>query len=406
MSRRQIVIYDNQSGLVLKSLFGGLITKRTQILKYVNSIPLSRIAFYYEHDDVNVIPGSDRVIKLFQGHTPILCDSRGVSKSVYNLIQKRQLAISKASVLKVDLRFGMGDQVTGLEALLAFSKLYPEKKIIAGIHPVFKNVVNYLTPHPILSDQGNSDLPQNSFYVNLNREIMLWDPRGGLHGLACLYGTELGIEEVQESVSLSIPFPIQQEWALKAGVNLLEKKRPLLGIHIHCNSRSTASWNLTPAMQLASLWHDATNGDVFAIGDPSNFILGDPLIFTTIWPCDWLSTASILQSLDLLVCVDSGPMHLGRSAKINQLIIWGGSGPADILGRHPTQFDIRAEIDCIDNICAGCPKGTNDCINLISSDIVWDRIQSLFPHLLKSIPFKKEIPWKTTYGTSSIIAAK
>ena len=395
MSRRQIVFYDNQTRLVLKSVPGGTITKRTQILKYVPDLPLDRISFYYEDEDINVIPGIDRVLALFHGHTPFLCDPSGASKALYSLIKKRHEAISLVNSLKVDLRYGMGDQVTGLEALLEFSILYPQKKIYAGINPHFANIVPYLTPHPPLVLHGTKDLPPETYYVNLNRDIKLWDPRGGLQGLACLYGTEIGIEDVRQSVRLAMPPDDQQLWATRAGININDKHRPIIGIHIQCNSRSTASWKLQPALDLATLWHNKTNGDVFLVGDPAKWIARDPWTFTTSWPCDWASTAAVLLSLDLLVCVDSGPMHLGRAAGINQLIIWGGSGPGDILGRAPCLIDIRADINCINNICAGCPKGTNDCINLISSEMVWTRIQTLFPHLLNPHPINLGL-----FGTS------
>jgi ADP-heptose:LPS heptosyltransferase len=129
---------------------------------------------------------------------------------------------------------------------------------------------------------------------------------------------------------------------------------------------------------LASFWHKQTGGDVFLIGDPSFWRIQNPYLLSTQKGSDWLSTASILLTSELFIGIDSGPMHLARAAAIPSFIIWGGSGPQDILGRSPNNFDIRANLPCIENLCAACIHGKPLCMQMIGPEIVWDKVLKYF----------------------------
>lgn len=392
MPRRLIVFYHKPTGKVLTVSLGGLIKTRTQIYRYLPTCNLPDIGFYYEFDDAQVIPGSDLVLFLHNGLPPYLCDSTGKPKAIYITIERNRKKILAAGKIKVDFEYGMGDQVMQLEVYKAFLKVMPEIEFLAGVDPVYQNIYPYLSPRPQLAPWGKSPAYSKYLRLELNHQHILWDPRCGTYGKACLFGAELGLDEVREEIEFRIPPPERVLWAAKAGIDLKKIIRPLLGIHIHCNSRGTANWLLQEAIALSAYWHNETGGDVIFLGDQKKFLYSAPGILYHSFPCDWASTGAIILSLDLFVGVDSGPMHLARAGKINQIVIWGGSGPQNICGREPQWFDIMGDVDCVDQICASCPKGRPLCIELTTGQRVWERILSnwekIFPQQTKKGSFK------------------
>jgi ADP-heptose:LPS heptosyltransferase len=371
MPRRQIVFYHKPTGRVLKTSFGGSITKRTQILRYLPSSNLRDVGFYYEFDDAEVIPGSDLVLFLHNGLPPYLCDSQSRPKAIFITIERNKKMILRAGKIKVDFEYGMGDQVMQLEVYKAFLKEMPEIEFIAGVDPVYQNIFPYLSPKPTLAPWGRSSAYPGFLRIELNHQHILWDPRCGTYGKSCLFGAELGLNEVREEIEFRIPSPEREILAAQAGIDLDKIKRPFLGIHIHCNSRMTANWPLQEAIALSDIWHNETGGDVVFLGNEKKILHYSPGILYHSFPCDWASTGAIILSLDLFVGVDSGPMHLARAGKINQIVIWGGSGPQNICGREPQWFDIMGEVDCVDQICCSCPRGRPLCIELTTAQRVW-----------------------------------
>lgn len=366
---------------------GGLITTRTQILRYLPSANIREIGFYYEFDDTEVIPGSDLVLFLHNGLPPYLCDFKSRPKAIFITIDRNRKIILAAGRIKVDFEYGMGDQIMQLEVYKAFLKEMPNIEFIAGVDPIYKNIYPYLSPSPRLAPWGRS--PEYSKYLRLelNHQHVLWDPRCGTYGKACLFGAELGLEEVREEITFDIPPPERMTWASSAGVDLTKIIRPLLGIHIHCNSRGTANWPLKEAIILSAHWHNETGGNVIFLGDEKKFLHYAPGILYHSFPCDWASTGAIILSLDLFVGVDSGPMHLARAGRVKQVVIWGGSGPQNICGRDPQWYDVLGEVDCVNQICASCPKGRPLCIELTTGQRVWKVILSnwekIFPEQKK-----------------------
>jgi ADP-heptose:LPS heptosyltransferase len=210
----------------------------------------------------------------------------------------------------------------------------------------------------------------------MNHQHILWDPRGGTFGKACLFGAELGLDEVHESIDFQMPPAAILSWALKSSIDLTQIQYPLLSIHIHCNSRVTSNWPLSHALNLAHLWHKNTGGSVIFLGDPKRFQFFARWAYYQSFPCDWASTGAIILASSLFVGVDSGPMHLARAAKLNQVFIWGGSGPRDILGRQPQWNDAIGKVPCVDQICCSCPQGRPRCIDETTAADIWKIIES------------------------------
>lgn len=376
MSRRQLVFYNKSNGLVLKTASGGSITKRSQISNYLPTIPTPLVGFYYEHDDAEILPNKDLVLFLHNGLPPYLCDSNRIPKTIHRNIERNRRIVLNQKKIKTDFEYGMGDQIMQLEVYKKFTKELPNIDLIAGVDPIYKNIYTYLSPKPRLVPWGHIPEFSDYFRFELNHNHILWDPRGGTFGKACLFGAELGLPEVHEQIEFKMSPQEILSWSAMAGVNFTKTPSPILGIHIHCNSRVTSNWPLPHAITLADLWHKKTNGSVIFLGDPKRIPFAAPWAFFQSFPCDWASTGAIIQNLNLLVAVDSGPMHLGRAAQINQIFLWGGSGPMDILGRHPQWNDAIGKIECANSICATCPTGNPRCINDTTAYDIWKIIDS------------------------------
>jgi hypothetical protein len=361
---------------VITTAIGGSISQRKQIHKYIPGADISKVGFYYEQDDVEVKPGSDLVLFLHNGLPPFLCDYQRRPKTILKNIIRNRLIVQGRGHIKLDFEFGMGDQVMQLEVYKKFIKEMPDIEVVAGIDPVYKNIYPYLFPKPTLAPWGMLPEYKGFYRFEMNHNHCLWDPRGGLYGKACLFGSEIGLDEVHENIDFIMSPEDIYSWALAGGIDLKKIKPPILGIHIHCNSRVTSNWPLHHAISLAQIWHTETQGDVVLIGDPQKFLFCAPWVHYQTFPCDWASTGAIIQALNLFVAVDSGPMHLGRACKANQIMIWGGSGPRDILGRPPQWNDALGKVDCVDSICCSCPKGNPICINNTSAQDIWKIITS------------------------------
>jgi len=391
MPRRLIVIYNRLTGKVLKTVQGGLITQRRQLLNHVQNEPLNTLAFYYEEEGADIDKQNDTVRKLVHGQPPTLCDIHGKPKLFELFIRNRKQAIANSTHLKVDFEGGMGDQVMELEAVKELRKQRPDLRITIGIHSNYWNIAPFLEHHGDYAHHGRPSTHNRGYYYVTNRTEYITDPRGGYYGKASLYGASIGLDRVKEKIRFEMPYPEILLWAKRGNVEIDQRRRPILGIHIRSGSGGAKSWNTEPAQVLAAIWHTKTGGDVFLCGDPANFSLREPWAFTLPNRCDWASVGAVILTLSLLVCIDSGPMHLARSASIPSVVLWGGTGPKDILGRDKTETDLRANIDCIENICYSCPRGDSLCMRAITPQHVWEVIEKIFPQLLKDASERSEL---------------
>jgi len=382
VANRLLVIYHLETRQVLATIEGGAITKRAQLLNHVKGHPLSTLAFYYEEEGASIDKIKDRVIQLVHGAPPVLCDATRYPKTFPLFIASRRAALERCTHIKVDFEGGMGDQVMELEAVKQLKAARPDLNIAIGMRHPFRNIAPILESHGTISDPGHPHADTSLYgYVNTSTQYIS-DPRGALYGKASLYGGSMGLDRVQQSISFSMPSDRQEYWAARAGVHLQKIKHPLLGIHIRSGSGGAKSWNHENAEALAAKWHNDTGGDIYLCGATSDFSMTSPFSITLPNGSDWASVGALILALDILVCIDSGPMHLARSGGIPHIILWGGTGPGDILGREAQSHDLRASLPCIDNICYSCPRGNALCMKAITPDHVWAAITNLYPDSL------------------------
>lgn len=90
---------------------------------------------------------------------------------------------------------------------------------------------------------------------------------------------------------------------------------------------------------------------------------------------DVVQLASIMSMCDLVVCNDSGPMHLASAVNTPVVAIFGSTDPA-LSGPLGTGVIIRAKADCSPCFRRTCPTGLK-CMNLISPDMVLAGVRQL-----------------------------
>lgn len=388
------VIYQKSTGKILNLVPSGNVTHRKHLLRYVSGYPLNQLAFYYEEQEAPIDPLRDSVKTLVYGTPPVLCDPEGNPKVFPIHIAAQWAQIKVAHSLKIDFEGGMGDQILQLQAVKQLRLALPNLPIEIGIRAGFMQILPYLDHHGEITHNGRP-APRMGYHFYVNQHTsFISDPRGGLFGKASLYGANLGLHRVDQFIKLQIPYSDSALWITKAGIDPDTIRRPILGIHIRSGSGGAKSWNHERALALADRWHAATDGTTYLIGNPKDYGNQHPHTFTTPYASNWMTAASWITRLAAMVAIDSGPMHLALAAGIPTIILWGGTGPDNILGRLQSPVDIRAHLPCIDNICYACPHGNALCMKAITPQQAWSALAENFPEVLnnKLAPFYTSAP--------------
>ena len=378
-----LVVFNQVTGYILAVRQGGIIRKRKQLLKYAPKADLSELSFYYEESNTPIVIGEDKVSRISRNQAPLLIDKFDTPKAFLQFIKNRREMVKGATSVVIEVEWGMGDQIMAGEAARALQEEYPELKIYLAANVAYHEILKYVSPLPELIRPSFRHPDPKSVRIGLNPTHKLWDPRGPPFGKSSFYGAHLGLEKVDQRVNFCMPGHDIIELAKKAGVNLFEIHRPLLGLHVISNSRLASQWDTGRAMEVAKKWNDETGGDVFLIGDSAFWPAYPKYCFTIDYKSNWVTTGALILALDLFVGIDSGPMHLARAGDIPSIILWGGSGPLDILGREETEIDLRADLPCINNLCAACVLPTAACMEMIEAKHVWAAIEKNWPEVVE-----------------------
>ena len=376
----QTIIYHKPTGRILTTLNSKYIRHRRDLIQYAESLPLGDIAFFYEPEPIDISTAEDRIKQIAHGSPPVVVSPSGEVKSFTAWSAHRRKQISSAHDILWRFEGGMGDQVLQAEAALEFFEVYKEKSLTITVKPSFfetvKNIIGLDSIHP-----QNQAFPRAQFQVTIEgAPPYISDPRGHLYGKACLYGATLGLNYVRKKATFK-PLPDHAAIAFKRlGVNPEQNTRPKIGIHIRSGSGNAKSWKTDPAQKVAQRFITDQDAIAFLIGYQGDWQIQNPSAFRVDGSFPWVQTAAIIQALDILIAVDSGPMHLARALNTPHLILWGGTTPRDILGREPEPHDFRLPLPCIDDICYDCPQHTTRCMNLIDPDDVYTRAMEVIKH--------------------------
>lgn len=374
----QCIIYHKPSGKILSALPNKYIRHRSELIPYSQAHPLQEVGFFYEHPETHVDHLNDRIKQITSGSPPQVFSSLGSPKSFTAFLNSREYKLSQANTIITLFEGGMGDQVLQTEAVLQFQKNFPHKTIFPSVyeryHPIIQNMAGL--NHVLNRSQPQTKIKPDAIVDNHTQYIS--DPRGMLYGKASLYGASLGLHKVTQKASLKIPLEDRFAFLDSLALPLENYSHPFLGLHIRSGSGHAKSWNTEPAELLARLVIQKFASTVFLFGDQKDWQIHHEKAIRIGPPLSWYQTACAISALNLLVCIDSGPMHLARSLGIPHLILWGGTSFRDILGRNQEPHDLIDREECGDRICYNCPKGIPRCMKAHDVSKIFSMVEGIF----------------------------
>lgn len=359
----QTILWHKPTGKIISVLQNKYIGRRSDLQHLAPDHPVKEVAFFYEHQPIDISALEDRVKQIVSGNPPVVISPEGVVKSFAVWAHHRRMQIASAVDILCHFEGGMGDQIMQAEALHQFYEIFPDKRLTVTValpyYPVVKNIQGLDLVFP---RTGHAVTRSPDFVLDMHTPYIS-DPRGGLFGKASLYGASLGLKSVHQKVVLTIPPGTIKLFDPPGVAQALKAPALKIGIHIRSGSGHGKSWNTEPAERLASLFIKSHEASLFLFGKSNDWQMNDPHAIKITENIPWIQTAAIIEKLDLLYCIDSGPMHLARVLGTKHIILWGGTSYRDILGRERENHDIRLDLPCIEQLCYDCPKGIPICMN-------------------------------------------
>ena len=87
-----------------------------------------------------------------------------------------------------------------------------------------------------------------------------------------------------------------------------------------------------------------------------------------------LETAALMKAATLLLCPDTGPLHIAAAVGLPTLSLWGPTRPAIYGPLHGQNFFIETPHPCAPCCKTRCPLGTNACMKAIEAQDVARRL--------------------------------
>lgn len=370
MPDSRTIIYDNLTRNIISVLPNIYIRSRAHLHSLAPTHPLVSLAFFYEPAEFPISVSKDHIKQIAAGTPPTIFSPAGHCKSFAAFLGRRRRQIHAAKTIYCTFEGGMGDQILQAAAACLFARIWLDKALYVFVRPQYYAVMQrYVGINNLFLSSGTYDLPAPDLSVDMHTQYIS-DPRGALFGKASLYGASLGLARVPLSPSLSFSNYNPSATIALLGHDPRNNLTPKIGFHIRSASGSAKSWNTEPAQRLALLLSNHCNSHSYFIGSRSDWSLSSPNISFVDFNFSWDQTAWLISQLDLLICIDSGPMHLANALSIPSIILWGGTTFRDILGRDRLPSDIYLDLPCPIKLCYDCPNGLVSCMTKITPEVV------------------------------------
>ncbi len=105
--------------------------------------------------------------------------------------------------------------------------------------------------------------------------------------------------------------------------------------------------------------------------------LGNPGIYNLCGATDLLDAIALLSCANLVISNDSGLMHLSAALNRPMIAIFGSSSPEFTPPLSDKAVVMKLDIECSPCFKRTCPLGHFNCMNQLTPDIVWTRIQQI-----------------------------
>jgi len=375
--RKIIVIYEKSSGKVKGVKMTGDIHRRRELSEACGGIPHGELGFTREPRGVEIDIENDTCKCVIKGEPLMLFGKDGLAKFQKVVIKEAREEIKKSEGIFIDPRSGLGDWILGAECAAGARELYQGKRVIIGGAAKYKELYDHLEAKFEWGGAWGDGAKFKGIYYVDQRVGYQFDPRGGNFGHVAKYGVYLGAEELKGRIKLIWGYGEREEYLKEIGTTERVMNRPILGIHIKSASSHTRSWNKKSANEVAEKWLSEYGGSVIFFAE-KNKGEGYPERIWNIEPgIREIKLAAIIRECNILVCIDSGPLHLGRIQGVKEICLWGGTRPGIVLGRDIGENDIIGEGGCGYKGCHSCDKPKALCMEAIKVTDVWEKIKGV-----------------------------
>ncbi|MCX7724363.1 MAG: lipopolysaccharide heptosyltransferase II [Thermodesulfovibrio sp.] len=181
------------------------------------------------------------------------------------------------------------------------------------------------------------------------------------------------------------------EERISARVELKNLKRPILAISPGAKYGDTKRWDAQKFIEISKRFA-TEHGSVIFFGSPGEDLeikneIENLGIYNFIGKTSLKDLICLLSECDLLLCNDSGIMHLGYALGVPLVAIFGSTSP-ELTG--PPKFAgkvIRAQVDCSPCFKSRCSD--IKCMKSIEVDDVWNVLNEIIP-LKKAVFFDRD----------------
>jgi heptosyltransferase-2 len=185
--------------------------------------------------------------------------------------------------------------------------------------------------------------------------------------------------------SLTLDYPWinpSLEKRLSARKELKNLKKPLLAVAPGAKYGSTKKWGTENFTEIAKRFTEEYGSVIVLGGEGEGLKVDMPDVYDFTGKTSLSELISFISECDLLLCNDSGIMHLGYATGVPLVAIFGSTSP-ELTG--PPRFAgrvIKASVECSPCFKNSCPDIR--CMKSIKVEEVWDALK-------KSIPSRKAV---------------
>lgn len=370
MAQYQTVIYDVPSGTIVKVLANTYIPSRPRLASLGGRAHWRDLSFLYFHHEMPLDPSVLKVRRLSPNTPASIVSHDGIPLDFKAIIHDRRSSLAAGVNCLVEFEGGMGDQLMEAAAVMTAMATYKSSSFFIKAAPQYVEILRRIPGiPPVNSSYVGHASDQFSYHVSNHTQYMV-DPRGGHHGKASLYGAWLGLDRVSKVSKIKCSkTDYASESAFLQGLPLKDHRLNFL-----CQFRSGSghgkSWHHQKVIRLAELLHQSFDCNVFVVGSPKEIPSGAPHIVDLTGRTNWWQTCLLESKMNLVVCIDSGVMHLARSLGVPYIALWGGTNAQVILGENESSHDIRLNLPCRDLVCYDCQHSSNACMEKITPEMV------------------------------------
>lgn len=380
-STYQTVIFHKPTGAILMVQPNLYISSKAHLARLVHRPKWDNLGFIYFPYDLVIDLGEHFIRSLSSNFPPSLVTKSGVPIEFDLIIHERRAALNKGVSCLVEFEGGMGDQLMEAAAVMTAIKRYPGSSFAIQAQDKYLEILRRIPGIPrVESSYVGQDRKAFSFTVS-NHTSYISDPRGGSFGKASLYGAWLGLDRVSKVVNIKLPASSFLEEAAFFSRFSLDGHKPNILCQFRSGSGHGKSWQAEKVLKLSALFNASGDGNFFVVGSPNEISADSSGIINLTGSSTWWQTCLLISRIDLVVCIDSGVLHLARSLGVPYVALWGGTNAQVILGEPEADHDIRLPLDCFDLVCYDCQRKSNSCMNQITPDMVFHNA-----HLLLDLP--------------------